>query len=129
VQPAGALRRSVLRLVEAVSRLLADLQRAWERPRLPVIALPVGAAMRVTIGRGPDCDCVVSEPTVSRRHAELCRDGDRWLLRDLGSRNGTRVNGMRVLEPTEVYPGDRVARGDARYRLASPPRGSGRRIT
>jgi pSer/pThr/pTyr-binding forkhead associated (FHA) protein len=48
----------------------------------------------------------------------LRRDGDRWLLRDLGSRNGTRVNGLRVLEETEVRPGDRVSLGEVRYRLA-----------
>ena len=87
---------------------------------MPVIALPAGATVRVTIGRAKDCDCVLAEPTVSRLHAELRRDGERWLLRDLGSRNGTRVNGLRVLEATEVRPGDRVALGDARYRLGSP---------
>jgi FHA domain/Domain of unknown function (DUF1707) len=117
VQPAAAPRRLLLGLVEWVSRIVADVEAAWERPRLPVIALPMG---RVTIGRAPDCDCVISEPTVSRHHAELWRDGERWLVRDLGSRNGTRVNGIRVLEPTEVHPGDRVALGEARHRLASP---------
>ena len=61
---------------------------------------------------------MVPEASVSRRHAELRRDATRWLLRDLGSRNGTRVNGLRVLEETEVRPGDRVSFGDARYRLA-----------
>jgi hypothetical protein len=118
VQPARTPRRLLLRLVEWLSRLVADVEAAWERPRVPVIALPVG---RFTIGRATDCDCVVGEPTVSRHHAELRRDGERWLLRDLGSRNGTRVNGMLVLEPVEVRPGDRVALGDARYRLGSPP--------
>jgi pSer/pThr/pTyr-binding forkhead associated (FHA) protein len=108
----------LLRLVEWLSRLGAYVEAAWERPRVPVIALPTRAA-RLTIGRATDCDRVVDEPTVSRHHAELRRDGGRWLLRDLGSRNGTRVNGMLVLEPVEVRPGDRVALGDARYRLAS----------
>jgi pSer/pThr/pTyr-binding forkhead associated (FHA) protein len=106
--------------VEWLSRLGADLAAAWERPRIPVIALPASAAAPVTIGRANDCDCVLADATVSRRHAELRRDGGRWLLRDLGSRNGTRVNGMRVLETTEVHPGDRVALGEARYRLGSP---------
>jgi hypothetical protein len=118
VQPARAPRRLLLRLVEWFSRLGADLDAAWERPRTPVIALPSGATARVTIGRGKDCDCVLADATVSRHHAELQRDGERWLLRDLASRNGTRVNGMRVLEATEVYPGDRVGLGDARYRLS-----------
>jgi hypothetical protein len=117
VQPAAAPRRVLLRLVEWLSGLGADLEAAWERPRIPVIALPGAGTGRVTIGRAKDCDCVLSQPTVSRHHAELRRDGERWLLRDLGSRNGTRVNGMRVLEATEVHPGDRVALGDARYRL------------
>ena len=118
VQPARTPRRLLLRLVEWLSRLGADLEAAWERPRIPVIALPASWATRVTIGRTNECDCVLTEPTVSRRHAELRREGERWLLRDLGSRNGTRVNGMRVLEATEVHPGDRVALGEARYRLS-----------
>ena len=120
VQPARAPRRVLLQFVEWLSRLGADLAAAWERPRIPVIALPAGATVRVTIGRAKDCDCVLAEPTVSRLHAELRRDGERWLLRDLGSRNGTRVNGLRLLEAIEVRPGDRVALGDARYRLGAP---------
>lgn len=120
VQPASAPRRLLLRLVESLSRIAADLEAAWERPRIPVIALPPDVAQRVTIGRATDCDCVISEPTVSRRHAELRRDEERWLLRDLGSRNGTRVNGMRVAAQTPVYPGDRIALGDARFRLGWP---------
>lgn len=120
VQPAGAARRLLLRLVEWTSKLGADLEAAWERPRTPVLALPTAAPARVTIGRADDCDCAVAEPTVSRHHAELRRDGHRWLLRDLGSRNGTQVNGMRVLEATEVHPGDRIALGEARFRLLAP---------
>jgi FHA domain/Domain of unknown function (DUF1707) len=119
VQPAPAPRRLLLRLVEWFSRLGADLDAAWERPRIPVIALPAGTA-GVTIGRAKDCDLMLSDATVSRHHAELRRHGEGWILRDLGSRNGTRVNGMRVLEATEVHPGDRVALGEARYRLGSP---------
>ena len=71
----------------------------------------------MTIGRSPDCDCLLTEPSVSRRHAELRRDGERWLLRDLGSRNGTRLNGMRVTEEVEVRPGDQLSLGGVRYRL------------
>jgi len=114
----GPMRRALMRAVEAWSRMSADLQAAWQRPRLAVLALPAGAEAIVTLGRSRACDCVVPEPSVSRRHAELRRDGEQWLLRDLGSRNGTRVNGLRVLEETEVRPGDRVSLGGARYRLA-----------
>lgn len=114
----GPLERAVLRAVEGWSRWSAELAAAWQRPRLPVMALPARAEAPVTLGRSRQCDCVVSEPSVSRRHAELRRADERWLLRDLGSRNGTRVNGLRVLEETEVRPGDRVSLGEARYRLA-----------
>jgi hypothetical protein len=118
IRSPGPLRRALLRAVESWSRLSADVEAAWRRPRLPVLALPAAADAGVTLGRARECDCVVPEPSVSRRHALLRRDGDRWLLRDLGSRNGTRVNGLRVLEETEVRPGDRVSLGEVRYRLA-----------
>jgi ABC-type multidrug transport system ATPase subunit len=48
------------------------------------------------IGRDPDCQLVVSDRSVSRRHAELSRVGDHWLIRDLGSRNGIHLNGRRT---------------------------------
>jgi FHA domain/Domain of unknown function (DUF1707) len=118
IRPPGPLRRALLRAVESWSRLSADVEAAWQRPRLPVLALPAEYNAGVTLGRSRECDCVVPEPSVSRRHASLRRDGERWLLRDLGSRNGTRVNGLRVLEETEVRPGDRVSLGEVRYRLA-----------
>jgi hypothetical protein len=117
VRPAGRIRRGTLRAVEGWSRLCADLEAAWRQPRLPALALPAGAEAKVLLGRSRDCDCVVSEPSVSRRHAELRRQGRHWLVRDLGSRNGTRVNGLRVLEETEVRPGDRLSLGEVRFRL------------
>ena len=60
---------------------------------------------------------MVADPSVSRRHAQLRRDGKRWLLRDLGSRNGTRLNGARVTEEIEVRPGDQLSLGGVCYRL------------
>ena len=117
VRPPGPPRRALLRTVAWWSALAGDLRAAWERPHVPVLALPSASDRQIVLGRARECDCVLAEPSVSRRHAELRRDGDRWLLRDLGSRNGTRVNGVRVLEETEVGPGDRVSFGGARYRL------------
>jgi hypothetical protein len=111
----GPLRRAAMRLVEWASSVSDDLGAAWDRPRVPALALPADGA--VVLGRARDCGCVIADPSVSRRHAELRRDGERWLLRDLGSRNGTRVNGVRVVAEVEVCPGDRVGFGDARYRL------------
>jgi hypothetical protein len=121
VRPPGRLRWAMLRAVAWASGLAGDVRTAWDRPRVPKLALPETDAP-VTLGRSRDCDCVLAEPSVSRRHAELRREGGRWLLRDLGSRNGTRVNGVRLLDATEVCPGDRVSFGDARFRLGEAPR-------
>jgi FHA domain/Domain of unknown function (DUF1707) len=126
VRPPGPLRRVLLRTVSWYSTLLRDVSSAWERPRVPMLALPSESGREVVLGRSRECDCVLAEPTVSRRHAGLRREGERWLLLDLGSRNGTRVNGVRVLDATEVRPGDRVSFGDARYRLGEAPRPAAR---
>jgi FHA domain/Domain of unknown function (DUF1707) len=104
------------RLVARMSEFIAALEAAWREPRIPRLALPAGRAT-VTVGRSPRCDCVISDPTVSRAHARLSRRGDRWFLADFGSTNGTRVNGWRVTEEVEVRPGDRVTFGTTRYRL------------
>jgi FHA domain/Domain of unknown function (DUF1707) len=121
VRPPHGLRRVLMRVTEWISALDADLGAAWQRPRIELVALPAGhRGTKVALGRASSCDWVLGEETVSRRHAELRHDGRRWLLRDLGSRNGTRVNGIRVLSESEVRPGDRVSFGAARYRLASP---------
>jgi FHA domain-containing protein/uncharacterized protein DUF1707 len=125
VRPHGRARRALLRGVAWWSSLAADVRAAWHRPRVPVLALPE-ADGSVTLGRSRECDCVLAEPSVSRRHAELRRDEGRWVLRDLGSRNGTRVNGIRLLGEAEVGPGDRVSFGDARFRLGEAPRSAAR---
>lgn len=67
-----------------------------------------------SIGRGDDCDLVLDEATVSRRHALLRRTPQGWDLRDLGSTNGTRVNGWRV-ERAALHPGDELALGVTRF--------------
>ena len=68
------------------------------------------------IGRSPECDVRLGDPSVSRRHAEL-RHGDAgWSVGDLGSLNGVLVNGRRVARST-VEPGDRLSLGDATLML------------
>lgn len=72
---------------------------------------------RVTIGRGLDNMVVLDDASVSRRHAELLRQGGRLEIRDLGSRNGTWVNAARVtISP--VAPGDEVAFGAVQLEVA-----------
>jgi hypothetical protein len=64
----------------------------------------------VTIGRMPDCTVPLADPNVSRHHAEVRRDGDRVYLVDLGSTNGTRVNGVPVHQ-RQLADGDVIAVG------------------
>jgi hypothetical protein len=64
----------------------------------------------VTIGRQASNDVVLSDPNVSRRHAELRRDGGRWVLVDLGSTNGSVVNGKLAREQ-QLDHGDRLGFG------------------
>jgi hypothetical protein len=67
---------------------------------------------RLTAGRLDRCDLTITDSTVSREHAAFVRRGERWWVVDLGSTNGTRVNGRRAAEHP-IAPGDRVELGDA----------------
>jgi serine phosphatase RsbU (regulator of sigma subunit) len=60
----------------------------------------------MVIGRASTSDLALPDPFLSRHHARLFRQGDSILVEDLGSRNGTQLNGAPVLEPTSVKPGD-----------------------
>jgi hypothetical protein len=121
VRRPGPIRSALIRGVAWWAELAGDMRVAWQRPNVPVLALPAGDR-QIVLGRARDCDCVLADPSVSRRHAALRREGERWLLHDLGSRNGTRVNGVRLLDEAEVGPGDRVSFGDARFRFGEAPR-------
>jgi hypothetical protein len=69
---------------------------------------------RALIGRSPECDVFLDDVTVSRRHAELLREGDSFTIRDLGSLNGTYVNRQRI-ETASLEDDDEVQIG--KYRL------------
>jgi len=75
----------------------------------------IGAAV-VTIGRLPECAIVLDDPNVSRRHAQVRREGDAIVVVDLGSTNGTRVNGVAVREH-RLSPGDTVTVGTTSLRF------------
>lgn len=84
-----------------------------------------GVSTRVggfTLGRGPGVDLPVEDEYASRVHAELYADADgqAW-VHDLGSINGTWLNGVRVRVPTRVYPGDVVLVGRTRYTIPTKP--------
>lgn len=63
------------------------------------------------IGRSRNCEVVLEDTGVSRRHAELRPDADGWVVSDLGSTNGVRVNGQDIHEPHLLRPGDRIELG------------------
>jgi hypothetical protein len=111
-------RRAVLAAVSWLSSWSRDLAAAWRQPRMQRLVLP--NRERVLIGRSRWCDVVVPDTTVSARHAVLARIDDEWTVRDRGSRNGTYVNGWRVLDEIVVRPGDELALGNSRFVLAAP---------
>jgi len=74
---------------------------------------------RFVIGRGFDADLAVAEPTISRLHAALERRGDALTLEDLGSTNGTRVNGRRETR-ARLRDGDEIELGRLQLRLRVP---------
>ena len=70
------------------------------------------------IGRSRDCDIVLSDPNVSRRHAEIRADArGGWVVHDLGSTNGVKVNDTRVAGSAPLRSGDRVLVGTADVRF------------
>ena len=94
----------------------------------PLIALyrPV-----LLIGRHLECDVRIDSPKVSRRHCCLAMAYDRVLIRDLGSRNGVRVNG-RLVDESRLHAGDELAIGPILFRLEEeveePPAGAPRPV-
>jgi pSer/pThr/pTyr-binding forkhead associated (FHA) protein len=65
----------------------------------------------ITLGRD-DCDIVLSDPEVSRRHAAVAESPDGFTIEDLGSTNGTWVNGERIDRPAPLRAGDEVRFGN-----------------
>ena len=67
---------------------------------------------RVTIGRSRETDITLPDQWLSRRHAEIRRKDDRFYVVDLGSKNGTLVNGARIEGERQLQPGDRITLGE-----------------
>ncbi|MCX5371666.1 FHA domain-containing protein [Streptomyces sp. NBC_00015] len=113
------LSRVVFGTVGAVSGFSVRLRRAWQAERLPKLLLPhPGTESALRIGRDPTSGLRLTHESVSRVHAELSRQSGMWVLRDLGSTNGTTVNGRRVIGAAVVREGDQVAFGRMAFRLS-----------
>ena len=101
-----------------VRRLTAGFPLADANARLPLpLQFPRSPGIFFSIGRDASCDLAIPDMSVSRLHARLERTHDGWLLTDLTSTNGTRVNGWRVRGQVRVRAGDLVSFGDAQYSL------------
>lgn len=70
-------------------------------------------AERSTLGRGTTCDVIISDPGVSRHHAELLHSTSGWVIRDTGSTNGTSINDTPVNQ-SQIYDGDVIEVGSTR---------------
>ncbi|HEY8942644.1 MAG TPA: FHA domain-containing protein [Polyangiaceae bacterium] len=71
------------------------------------------------VGRSPYCSIVLTDPLISRQHVTFLVNGTGVSIRDLGSRNGTRVNGQRLRGTIELRLGDTVEVGNQRFEVES----------
>jgi hypothetical protein len=113
------------RSAEQLAGLTADLPaigvvgrfRQWRLGRRPVpvegLRLPLDLVREgcLVLGRSRHCDVVLNHDTVSRTHAEIRREDDGWSVRDLGSCNGTWLDGRRVDRAARVGRGDQLLLG------------------
>lgn len=113
VTPGAAGHTMVYSTAERLRGPLEERAREREASALLVTdgrRVVVGADGAV-IGRSRDCDVVLDDVNVSRRHAELRPRGSSWVLSDLGSTNGVTVNDRRLDRPQVLAPGDRLEIG------------------
>jgi hypothetical protein len=90
-----------------------DPRRGRARLRVDGRAESVGSEGAV-LGRSRDADIVIDDPNVSRQHAEIRPSGGSWIVNDLGSTNGIKVNGRRVDGPYSLKRGDVIEIGISR---------------
>jgi FhaA, N-terminal domain/FHA domain len=100
----------------AAGRVAEPLEeRARVRARTAMLILDgrrmVIGAGGATIGRSRQCEVVIDDPNVSRQHAEIRPRGGSWILTDLGSTNGSTLNGRRLMGPEVLKPGDEIEIG------------------
>jgi pSer/pThr/pTyr-binding forkhead associated (FHA) protein len=83
----------------------------------PAAGTPIPLRSGMLVGRQDDADIKLTDIFVSAEHARLTLDGDEWRVTDLGTTNGTFVNGTRIKQPTVLRPGDEVRFGRVRARF------------
>jgi hypothetical protein len=115
--PDGPQEHGQTMIYSSSARVRGEVEEAHARRSAPRALLAVGGRRLVvppaggTIGRGRDCDVVLDDAGVSRRHAAIRPGPDGWTVEDLGSTNGVLVNGQLIRGPHLLHPGDRVELG------------------
>ncbi|NVN92164.1 MAG: FHA domain-containing protein [Desulfuromonadales bacterium] len=104
-----------------------DIKAAQQKPKLPNVVLIVESGalqgerftvkLPCTIGR-KNCDLILDDRLISRRHAELKIDGNKLVIEDLESKNGTKVNGEKVTKK-QLVPNDLISIGPTKLRVFS----------
>ncbi len=115
--PAGREAHGETMIYSSSARLRAPVEDAAARRSPQRALLAIGGRRLIvpsgggTIGRSRDCDVVLDDAGISRRHAEIRPGPDGWTVVDLGSTNGVRVNGAEVRGMHALAPGDRLELG------------------
>jgi Protein of unknown function (DUF3662)/Inner membrane component of T3SS, cytoplasmic domain len=121
-EPVQAERSGRTMVYSNAERLVEPLEeRAQSRVQTALLLvdgrrLVVGPA-GVTLGRSRQSDVVLNDPNISRQHAEIRPRGGSWVLTDLGSTNGSRINGRPVERAEVVRPGDEIELGSTVLRF------------
>ena len=79
--------------------------------------LPAQAAI---IGRAMECDIVIASKSISRENTRIRREGRHWFVEDLGSTNGTYLNGERIITAMNLRDGDSLKVGDVTFIFHDP---------
>jgi hypothetical protein len=111
-QGAGG-RTMIYSTAERMAEQLQEPARSEQRTALLLMdgkRVVIGSA-GATMGRSRQCEVMVDDPNVSRQHAEIRPRGGSWVVTDLGSTNGSRLNGQRLDQPTVLKPGDEIELG------------------
>lgn len=116
-QTDGALRDRLSQTMSTVISAFNGLFRETIPDASTLLALDWTAeSHELLIGRSSACDIVMTDRTVSRRHARLIRRDGKWILQDLASTNGSHLNGRRVGR-CELRPGDELYLGETHLRV------------
>ncbi len=118
-EPEAEDRHGETMIYSSSARVRGEVEEAQGRRRTRALVTVAGRRLPVpprgaTLGRSRDCDIVLDDTSISRRHAEIRPTGDGWTVADLGSTNGVRLNGRAVAGAQPLQGGDVVELGSTK---------------